>query len=564
LNYVRVLRLVPPPLALALIVMASSLPYLFQLGFYADDWSFLAEMSGNARQSFGALYGGLDASANLHARPVQIMQMIVLYKAFGVAPLGYHVVNTATLAATAVLMHLALRRLELPAAATFAAASIFALSPAYSTNRFWFASFGYVLMMALYFGSLYSELRAFPDGKGKIDWRWKVSALILTALCGLGYEVAIPLLVGSQLLMAYRFWRGGGLRAGRLSEVTLSFVSSGLVLAVVLAFKVATAIGVEIRYGPLAQAARLGASAATVQFGSYGLALPTTTWWAAHESGVAALVVAVAVALFAAAYLALLCREPPEPARSDRVRLLTYGVMSLFLGYAIFLITPRFSAASTGVDNRINIGGTLGVSLLVVGATWGVSRFRPIIRRYGPAVVVGLFSFSFTLSIGAVSKDWVEAYREQQLVLDGIEKSTPAIPRGAVVILAGRCPYRGPGIVFESSWDLSGALAVRRGGPPPTANVVTPRMEVYETELVSRIYGEEDGRYPFGPQLYLYDDRQKRAYVLRDLAAAESHLGSPGAPLAQDCRPGVEGWGEPVLPLERLLAGKWLVGGPTA
>jgi hypothetical protein len=558
LNYSKLLRVCPPSLALALLVSASALPYIFGLGFYSDDWAFLAAMSGAVEQGLGDLYANLNHNPNLQARPVQIIQMILLYKVFGLEPLGYHLVNTFLLVAATVLMHLSLRRLQFPAPVTFAVALMFALSPAYSTNRFWFASFGYILMMALYFLSLYADLRALHWVRGSVDWRWKAVALAALAVCGLGYEVATPLLAGNLLLLASIGLRRrpSGAPVLRPGTATMFFGSSILVLGIVLAFKVVTAIGVGSSGGMLRHLFRLGGSATVVHLGSYGIALPSTTRWAAQEANTPVALAAIAIGILTAVYVALLCHAHGRAPRSaDGLRMLTFGVLALVLGYAIFLATPRFSATSTGLVNRIHVGGAVGVAFLVVAAvSLLASRSRWSSR--GPtvfAVCVGLLAMSFTLTIGAISTYWIEAYRDQQAILGRIEVALPDIPPGATIILAGQCPYRGPAVVFESSWDLSSALSLRYGDGEIAANVVTPRLEVRNDALTSTIYGVDDGRYPFGPKLYLYDDREGSVRILHDLESAKAGVGRPGIGPRSECAAGAEGWGEPVLPFERLL-----------
>lgn len=563
MDHAKLLRLCPPSLALALIVSASALPYIFRLGFYSDDWAFLSTMSGSPRQSVVSLYGLLDQNPNLHARPVQTFHMIMLYKAFGLEPLGYHLVNTLTLAATAVFMHLALRQLQIPAFAAFAASLLFALSPAYGTARFWFAAFGYVLMMALYFLSLYADLRALSGEPGTVDWRWKATALAALLLCALGYEIMLPLLAANMLLLA-----GIGLRRGPSRERVLSpwsavvfFGSSILILATVLAYKVVTAIGVGTSGGILEHLLKLGRAAAVVQFGSYGLALPPTTWWAAQQAGPAITSAAIMSGTLTWGYLTLLRRRHGPAARTaDGLRMLTYGSLALILGYAIFLVTPRFSPASTGLTNRIHIGGALGVALLIIAAAMLlVNRIRrPALREFALPAFVGLLVTCFTLITGAVSTYWIQSYRDQRAIVERIEAALPDVPPGAAIILAGRCPYRGPAVVFESSWDLSGALSVRYGNEI-AANVVTPRLEVHSDALTSTIYDGDDGRYPFGPHLYLYDDRERTVRVLHDRRSAEAALSGTGTGSRIECAPSAEGWGEPVLPFERLMVTAGLI-----
>ena len=88
-------------------------PYITGLGFYSDDWAFLKSFS---QFSCHVILESMLSHIHLrhHAeviRPGQILYMSILYKLFGLEPLGYHVVNTTVLAVASVLFYLVLRQL---------------------------------------------------------------------------------------------------------------------------------------------------------------------------------------------------------------------------------------------------------------------------------------------------------------------------------------------------------------------------------------------------------------------------------------------------------------------
>jgi len=89
---------------LAAITAVSALSYLPHLGFYSDDWSNLARFISEPHISLGSV---LAESAS---RPVQGAYFALLFKLFGLNPLGYHLVNTAVLSASISLLYLLLAR----------------------------------------------------------------------------------------------------------------------------------------------------------------------------------------------------------------------------------------------------------------------------------------------------------------------------------------------------------------------------------------------------------------------------------------------------------------------
>ena len=103
----------------------------------------------------------------------------------------------------AVMMHLVLRQLAIWRPLALALPIVFALLPHYSADRYWFAAFGYVLSMALFFLSLYADLRGADSVSNTL--KWKLLALTALMASALNYEVAIPLFLLSTPLIALRY-----------------------------------------------------------------------------------------------------------------------------------------------------------------------------------------------------------------------------------------------------------------------------------------------------------------------------------------------------------------------
>ena len=119
------------------IVLLSALPYLSGPGFHGDDWSHQAEFAKSADQSLGEVFlhewtGDSDA----FVRPVIVASVVLSYKAFGQHAMPSHLVNTAGLGLTTVLLYLALNELRLGRWLAFVIALLFGLLPHYSTDRF--------------------------------------------------------------------------------------------------------------------------------------------------------------------------------------------------------------------------------------------------------------------------------------------------------------------------------------------------------------------------------------------------------------------------------------------
>ena len=139
-------------LFLALVVFLPALLYLPSLGFYSDDWGFLAAMGEHPNGSLWQYVLWMIPAADL--RPGHAVYAALTYYAFGTAPLGYHVVNHLVILLGLVALVAVLRRLGLSRSLALASATIFALMPSYSTLRFWFAAHMANLSLLAYLLSL--------------------------------------------------------------------------------------------------------------------------------------------------------------------------------------------------------------------------------------------------------------------------------------------------------------------------------------------------------------------------------------------------------------------------
>src|SRR5215207_9277662 len=97
------------------------------------------------------------------------------------------------------------------------------------------------------------------------------------------------------------------------------------------------------------------------------------------------------------------------------------------------------------------------------------------------------------------------------------------LPPRSNVLLDGICPYEGPGIVFESSWDLAGALAVHYRTGDLRADIVTPLMKVEDDSVRVRHYGFRNA-YPYDSTTLLYRHGEGRVVPLTSAAVARAHF----------------------------------------
>jgi len=541
------------------IVLLSLILYLPGLGFYSDDWHFLGALSTSSDRSLVGLYTAIHTD-EVAMRPVQVAYLAALYRMFGLSPLGYHLVNAAVLLCSTVLLYLVARALREWRVIALAVAVVYALLPHYSTARFWIATFTAPLSIALYLLSLYAELQALPGARA---WAWRLLAVLSLVASGLAYEVALPLFLLNPLLA----WCRGRRLRGRQAGTPLAAAITPLALLAVVAFKLGTtnrlgnhgslpthvlALGrralsfdADPEYGlDIAKAIRLS-------YGDYGTGLPRLAWRILRDHPDPAVVgmgAMLAVLVFAYLYRASRGQDGGLPGRDGLLGCVALGALVFGLGYAIFLTNPDLQLTSTGMGNRTAVAAAVGVALSLVGVLGLLSTLVPGEpgRRGAFSALVALLGVAGFLVTQTLASFWVEAYRKERAILSDIRQHFPTLSSGSVLIVDGVCPYVGPAVVFESSWDLAGALTTLYADRTLAADVVTPNMTVGENGLRTVLYESIEHDYPYGNVL-IYHYGRKEAYPLPDAEAAHRYFDAVNPDRSGGCPRGHEGRGVPVF-----------------
>jgi hypothetical protein len=136
------------------------------------------------------------------------------------------------------------------------------------------------------------------------------------------------------------------------------------------------------------------------------------------------------------------------------------------------------------------------------------------------------------------------AYRRELDVLATMKRHVPSVPSGSTVLLANACPYEGPAVVFESDWDLTGALRLAYGDSTVSGNVLRSAAHVVEADgITTFLYGVR-WHATYGSHLLLFDYANRQLVPLSDAeVAARALTALEPAP----CPWGAEGVGVPII-----------------
>jgi tetratricopeptide (TPR) repeat protein len=149
------------------------------------------------------------------------------YRLWGVAPLGYHVVNLLLHAGSCVLLWRLLLRLKVPGA--WLAAAIFAVHPVQVESVAWITERKNTLSLLLYLGSATAALRwlSLPGPTAKLRWGWYAGALAMFIAALLSKTVTSTL---PAALVVVMWWQGRRLDRQVIAGLAPFFIA-GLALA---------------------------------------------------------------------------------------------------------------------------------------------------------------------------------------------------------------------------------------------------------------------------------------------------------------------------------------------
>ena len=534
------------PIELLALVATVALPaavYVGGLGFYSDDWHFLSLLSPthSLQQALSVL------APDLLVRPPQLLLTSVEFEWFELSPLGYHLVSTGLLAVAVVALYLTLLELEFPRYLAFGAAALYATLPHFSTDRFWLAAQQADIAAAFFFVGTYAIFRALRQ---PARWRaWLGVGALCIGVSLLAYEVFVgmaALAVPAAVLIRARDARIARTHASQIVGVLL------LVVVGVVVFKIATTSRLPEFPNLIARLRWFAAvlrDGTIISYGTLGIGQP----WAAAAAfvrrpdavrGLVAL--CLGLVLMSVSYRSCVANRALGRPRAW-LRLTLAALLTFVAGLAIFLTSTAFVGTASGAGNRTMVAPAAGVALtLIVVAGWLVTRLsEKLLRAVAFSAFVGAFAACGILINMTVAYYWVDAAQQQRAVLGGMAPVAPQLPAEATLLLAGTCPYSGPGIVFEAPWDLTGALQVMFGRPDLRADVVTSRLHASDAGVTTQIYGVPSF-YPYR-NLFGFDRRTGTLEEIPDRASLEAFVQGTDPTTLEPCQAARPGIGETVF-----------------
>jgi len=532
----------------------SSVLFVQKLGFYSDDWWWL-HASYTYKDKSVIDFLGYAYSDFLRMRPVEVIYKVGSYRLFGFHAFGYHLSNFVILMSAMTLFYLSLKKLFLEPALCLSIVLVYALSPHYSTDRFWITTTQINISMTLYFLSFYSDLRCLEGGTpSQIKWK----SLSILSMCGsvLSYELLFPFFFINPLFFLYRHHKLGKLckkKAYSPGRIASLIFSSIFLLLILMLYKTNTSMRITSHLGIENQILWLlpRIREAFIQsYFDYGVGMPLIIFKIFRDYfDLKVLILGTITGILISGYLyhAFSQSNIVYPTKAKMCLLIVLGICVFVLGYSIFLRSQNIINTLTGIANRIAIAGSLGVAISTVGAVGLTAHLIPTdrLRKIFFVSVIAIVCTCEFIIINTIGSFWVEAYANEQEVLDKIRTNITTLPGGSTLLLDGTCPYVGPAIVFESSWDLEGALRIIYKDNSLNADIVKPNLKIGENYLSTFIYSFEE-KYPYG-NLFIFNSKNNLTYRLKSKEDAQLYFEKQHPEYKNSCPTGVDGMGVQVF-----------------
>ncbi len=451
------------------------------LGFYDDDWAWLAILAKSPDQGWFALISHFAKDHDgVWARPLNFPAFAALYKLFGAWALGWHLFLAALTAWGGVALWRWLEDEGLGRPTAVLAAGLFVLWPNHDATRHWVALYSAPAALALTFEALRLRKRS-PN--------LSAHALLIGGLMyeGSALLAAVPVVTDAWRARKLGFWRAW------LAGVAANVGPLTGLFCLVLWQRVLSPRLFSPERHPMSLSP---AHFFQVFWTGLECSLLNRLWHLLYKHALWAkslfsvwnwIAWAAASAVLAACARSTLTEESP----SDDAPL--FAAALFFFGYAPYVFDATYVPAIFSATNRVNFTGSAGAALF---AAWGMRRLfaaRSAAPRSAGLVLCAVLPAVCLLSTWTSNAQWAAAAKRQLEILGGLNRRLDHAPPGEkTILLFGLDTFIGSAPVFNSTYDLEGALYLSRREPGLKALVAEGRVSFAEKNAVMSWYGSTD------------------------------------------------------------------------
>jgi hypothetical protein len=200
------------------------------------------------------------------------------------------------------------------------------------------------------------------------------------------------------------------------------------------------------------------------------------------------------------------------------------GVVIVLSSYTIFGVAQDYMPTLATIVNRINLGASLGLCMILACLSSYVASGLSIFffERKEVAknicltlLIVPLVSF-WTLTNWGFSKPWVQSWEVQKEITQFIVKHSSEIQPGNSILLANIPRYNLWAPLFDGVWDFQSMMRMKLNDPKISAGVVSERLELDSYGARDVSLGCECAVYKFKAMKILVPN-QKRFFIVSNV-----------------------------------------------
>ncbi len=497
-----------PLLCLVLVEVASFGIHIGQIGVYQDEWISFGKLH-FIMHSLPALISAFFWDPRVIVRPLEALHFPPLYFFVWEQPFWYHAVCYLFELLGGWFLLLAVARLSGNRAVALAAAVLFLLYPNHDATHYSIVASSTSVAVAFLTLSLWLFLKGIAS-------RNSGNCLILAAgmsyfLSVYTYELSLPLVVLYPLLslVTLHSEKRSPADLKRLAVYQSPFV---LVAGTMIAYRlwVLPSLNLGWHYGmcfSLQHFLSVIVAGVQVTFSPYFLnfclsmasdlvkeTLPVASWiW-----------LAVTVCFVCACALQV---GTYSRSSNKSLQVIFVGVVTLLCSYTIYGLSPEHAPVLQGWLNRVNIGGSLGSSLVVAGLLGVIRDQLRFAGKVGQstafAVVLSVLSGLFIMVNWQFAKPWIVSWQAQKQLVFFLRHHTSEINSGDSIIIGGITRYVRWAPVLDGVWDFQNIVRTTLNDDKINGTVLTDRLTVEKDALFDRSGSLVLGVFPF-KQMILY------------------------------------------------------------
>lgn len=542
----RLIDLILPFACLLLVEVIAFGINVKSVGVYQDEWISFGSLH-FVNQTIPDLMAAFNADPRKIVRPLQFLNIPVLFYFFKESPLWYHIASYTTEFFSGCFLYLAVSRLAASRAVALGAAILFLLYPTHNSTHYSIVLLNGALDTMFFTMSLWLFIKGLQENRLALllgssvafcasiytreDFVPMVVAFPVIAILHTCYEkrenlaknlgrvilYSLPAFLAVASLVFYRGWLLPHLKLGwkyhqvySLSNF-LSVMEAGLRCNLspdIFAYCVATteralSDGVALWSWVLLAATVSFVFVALVRAGAQSSSQQLA---AAHSAG-------------KSAAIANADGKSASVTSGKNIRLAFVGLVLLVVSYTLFGLSPEHMPTLEAWLNRVNMGGSLG-ACLIIAALLGLTTFRKS-RRLSTIIFaanISLLAGLFILTNWQLAESWKVSWKAQKALMIFLRSHASEIKPGDSIIIGdiGRYTSKETPVV-DGDWDWENIVRTTLDDPTLKGTVVTERLYMEGEALID----PPCGTYEFNKMLLF---SPKRGAYLTRVSSREDFL----------------------------------------